>query len=80
MESNGKATLFPKLEKFAAGLMASMVDEATRAIVKSSSRGKKNPREIVRTSKFPRKKTKVKPLIVGWKTEVFNWIERLNQS
>jgi hypothetical protein len=57
-----------------------MVDEATRAIVKSSSRGKKNPREIVRTSKFPRKKTKVKPLIVGWKTEVFNWIERLNQS
>jgi hypothetical protein len=63
------------LKKIAANLLASMVDEATGATVKSSSRGKKNPREIVKTSKFPRKKTKIKPLIVGWKTEVFNWIE-----
>jgi len=63
------------LKKIADNLLASMVDEATGATVKSSSRGKKNPREIVKTSKFPRKKTKIKPLIVGWKTEVFNWIE-----
>jgi|LSQX01.1.fsa_nt_gb hypothetical protein len=63
------------LEKMAADLMASMVAEATGAIVRSSSRGKKNPREIVKTSRFPRKKARVMPLMVGWKTEVFNWLE-----